>query len=290
MPRRVNCILPLVTVSKTHTHTRPLYRSTLLLYGREGWRNHFSTPLILHCDSRVHRSHERASKAELGNEMWFRPRRSRHARADSRCRMDACVSTGGMTGWLSNEETSDTEILLPRLLLPPPSPPAPPPLSLSSPLMFTLGDWDVTFFILCDTKGCRFLVTFGGKLGNRVFKLSWNIPVPYDFRNEPTYDSWKGSSWQTLYIQWQFWCMLSCLHDVTWCQDKIVQKQVLWTCENIHHAWSRPHMYCCVWWWWCHLIKTTAITNQFHQWMEGLSRVLNRWWILVQKNQVSFQH
>lgn len=43
MPRRVNCILPLVTVSKTHTHTRPPYRSALLLsYGREGWRNHFS--------------------------------------------------------------------------------------------------------------------------------------------------------------------------------------------------------------------------------------------------------
>lgn len=76
MPRRVNCILLLVTVSKTHTHTLPVQNYAPLLQGeRKMWKTIFHPPLILHCDSRVHGSHERAKQAELVNGIWFLPQR-----------------------------------------------------------------------------------------------------------------------------------------------------------------------------------------------------------------------
>lgn len=60
--------------SQRHAHTRR--RVALLSDGGKGRRGKpFFPPLILHCDSWVHGSHERAKQAELVNEIWFLPQR-----------------------------------------------------------------------------------------------------------------------------------------------------------------------------------------------------------------------
>lgn len=94
--------------------------------------------------------------------------------------------------------------------------PAPPRLSLSLLLMFILGDWDVTFLILCGTKGCSFDLTFHHSvqrtknnqknLRNLIFnsQIFFFFPCLLIVAKTRKYDSRHEGSCKISYSSWHF--------------------------------------------------------------------------------------
>lgn len=118
MPRRVNCILLLVT----HTPAFP------------SWGSKCAKPFSTSAHPSLRRPSSREARAKFVNEVWFLPPSYRCVRVDRR------------NEWMIEQCGNKWHRNSPFL------PPAPPRLQRSLPLMFTSGDWDVTSFILCDNR------------------------------------------------------------------------------------------------------------------------------------------